>query len=934
MKKLLSKSICSRIIETKKEFEIVNKLQYEQPHIRGKGSKKYITKNFETDKDFINSIYLYINHLIDDFYNKDYFEQNNIGNYLFTIKIFYKLGNFTKNKNLSCNTPEEFKKEIDNLNNNILCDINSFSKDYQLSYELVKSHFLFSFVHIIPPQGIPIFYTKMQTEKINLKLPQKIIAWDIETITQTWNNNLLKDISVSWCSLLEDEVYYFDWENKKDYYLSKCFFNYVANSAYENNVSSLDMFIEYIINESKNYRVKLLGYNSSGFDLFFLLDRIKAIKAINMNYGISRPPSIFSVKNRIYNIKFGNIESVDLYLHLRMSLKIACDSFKTKPQKIETNIVEQIQSTINDKTFWSVKIQQQFEKELKKYNSYDVLCLFSLLSNYWKLYEKLSFTMNIKPHDYLTSSSLINSIFKKLYKKYNIIKPKTREDFNWFKYTQRAGIVNIFGYENYSKKVNNIRIYDMNSQYPYVCLQYEFPCGDYQYKNYNNGEEPDLVNKLGIYYCKTDQKDLHIPISPTRIPIGKNIEKNNWNTQKEINEVPLNTYEIKYLRNVEGRKVNIIEGITFEGKCRFFKDTMEELMMLKIEQDKLLWKKKRGLPSDGYDDVLRNFYKFLLNGQTGTVNQRLYDTEITFDDNLNPHYINKKKQYTNSELEKLYKKLNNVSRPYLGNFIYSLARLELLDVAGKLGKEVIYGDTDSIIITDKGYDMWVNDNILNKKILDTNNYDQIGKFGLMKFEGYYRVGYFINKKVYCCYDRLDYTPRIKCNPICVCNGIMCENCVFKLKGVIKETSYLPINPNYKNISYNIKGYINKWIKNKLTKEIEKLSVSEHNYLIYNGLYDLKIKELTTLFETKIKNKIYNRKFISRTIKDIQLYKLLYKGHCIQTYRNRLKRNIKKDYKIFSVDEIYIVQPNNKPQETLLGVIEKLILSLYRITKLT
>lgn len=791
-------------------------------------------------------------------------------------------------------------------------------------------------------------------KKIDKTLSTKIVAWDIETITQSWNDNILKDISISWCSLLEKEVENYDWENFKDYYLNKVEFSYEPDSAYNKYISSLDIFIEYVCRESKDYKLILIGYNSSAFDCFLLIDRIK--EKFLWQFGLGSNISIFSVKNRIYNIRMKNIECIDLFLHFRMSLMNACKSFNAQPSKIETNIIWDIQDAVNNKSFQQPNIQQQFKEELEKYNKFDVLCLFSLLSNYWKLLNKLQFTKGIKPHNFITSPSLINSVFKKLYKKYNIVKPYTRDDFIAFKKTQRAGTVGIFGYEGYSKYVENIHLYDMTSQYPYVCLKYEFPSGDYIFETFEDEREPDLQNKLGIYYCETDMIDIHIPFAPTRDTVTKDIEKNNWQTQKEIVYVPLITQIINYLRNELKRKVKIVEGWTFESKCYLFKDTMEELMNLKIEQDKLKLCKKYNLNYDGYDEMLRGFYKYMLNGQTGAVNQNLHETEIQFDQNLNTHYINKKKFYLESALEKMYRKTRGVSRPYLGTFIYSLARLELLKIAGSLNKEIIYGDTDSLIITNKGNRIWLKNKELKKRIMPSDNSfkgktkeeimnSNYGEFGLMKYDGNFEKGYFIDKKLYCLNGRKDIEIKNPCNEICVCvcdkcknlnktfrceHILECPNNIFKLKGVIKQTSYTPIKKDFYQVIYfkQLEKFKREYIKEKIKIWDDNLSVEEHNKLIHNNLYNLTKQIMYDEYLKEFEQLVYCEE--RQTIYDVKLYKYLLKGYCIETYRNRLKRNIRSSYKIYSVDEVHITQHNLKPKLTFETAKEclEMILSQY------
>jgi hypothetical protein len=787
----------------------------------------------------------------------------------------------------SSNNPLSNKPNDTTCTSPPLSNINSYSTLTTIRSK-TRKHYVDtdSYSSLTPIASLTPIYSNTRKHYANKDLQLLFCFWDIETGIMRKNNNQLKDISISWFYLIEYELLTFDFYKREKYYKSLCKFNYIPNGIYNEKLSSLDMFIEDLFNISKNYNIKLVGFNSSGFDCLLLLNRIKEKYIINNEIEIKT----FPVKNRIYTFKIGNITSLDLMLHIRMSLFDACNSFNSNPKKIDTDIMERIQKKIDDNTFENKDIQDNFKNELEEYNIHDILCLASLLKNYNEMYSKIELTKDIISYNYLTLPSLINNgIFKRLYIKYDVRPPKNRNDFIEIKKTARGGIVGIMGYSPYSIYIENIYIFDIVSQYPYVCIKYDYPSGDYNFDRFENGKEPDLVNKLGIYYCKVNQSKLHIPLTPKRIKVSSSVEKNIWNTQINEEIAPLTTYGIKYLR-MKKINVQILYGWTWEKKCKMFRDYMCPLANFKIEQDKLEWRKNNNLSYDRYDEYLRNFYKLMLVSATGAVNKKLYETKISFNNKLEPFRVspnidkkrrNDKLEYDIKQLELNYQNTYNLSCPQLATFIYETARIELLKIANELENEVIYCDTDSLFITDRGVDILYNNPKFKNKIARTDIEEKIGEFGKIKFEGKYKGCYFIAKKLYCCFKRFDIPINKYCYPICncpeklykknKCNGGMWWRC----KGVMKDTSYNVIVPQLNN-------------------------------------------------DTKIINS-------SHTIRDINMFKALFYGYSIKTYRKeKLKRDIKRDFKLHSINQVYIIQPNRINNDVNISVLSVLIISLKKI----
>jgi hypothetical protein len=701
------------------------------------------------------------------------------------------------------------------------------------------------------------------------------VFFDIETLIS--NEKILYPLSCVYFILEENELTKYDWNTNKIEYIKRCVFSYNVNYIYTRINNPLSPIIKHILYLSRNNDIQLIGYNSSAFDLFFILDEIKNNTPTN--------PNIFIVKNRIYNMKFNKINSLDLYLHLKMSLIDACKAFKTQPHKLKNkgeNILNTLQIAYNDGSL--IQLSNHLKNKLEKYNKYDVLCLVSLLKNYNELIQSIKSFNNYKVYNYLTLPSMLSAKFKNdIYDKYNILKPYSKKDYLTFKKWQCGGIVGIFGPNGWSKKVSNVYLVDITSQYPYVCLENDFPCGDYKFEFLNGLEIPK--NKLGIYWCIINISSLHIPLIAK---VNKN-KTNNWQTQKEDYEQALTTPEIIYLEK-KGCKVIPLYGYIWMEKCNPFREVMEEISKLKVIQDKIKIKIDKGLPlleGEEYDVVKRGLYKLILNAITGAVNQKIY---------------------------------KNDSRPFLGNYIYAYSRLLLCKVGNELGpKEVLYGDTDSLIITKQGLLNWKNNEEIKTLLVDENN-EKFGEFGLFKCEGFYKEAILIDKKIYCLLNKNACYNCCNC-PIEFINKSECINKNhYRLKGIgvgikyaknIFDSGYAILIINKQSPPTLTSEQIKKQIDKEVKQEIEKYlynfflnSWSEY-FRIYNFYY--------SIYKTQIEEKYFNINNEINNMRDLRIYEDLFNSYILKLkHINMLSRNIKKDYKIKCITKEQIITPN--PQQ--------------------
>jgi hypothetical protein len=760
--------------------------------------------------------------------------------------------------------------------------------------------------------------------KLNIKgkrkkktLPIRLVFFDLETLCH-YTTRLLYPLSNFYFYINEEDFKNFNFEKNKDLYEKNCSFNHNLNYIYTEINNPLNKMINDVLIWSETYEVKLIGYNSSAFDMFFVMDALKS--KLQENFEVRKNCSIFIAKNRIYQLRYRNLKSFDLYLHLRMSLFDACNAFKTNPIKLKEEgekVIDILQKTYENNTLFSY-----FSKELKNlelYNKIDVMCLCSLLKNYNDMINKLKPFKNYKVWDYMSLPSMINNYFQKnIYpeENYDIAKPKNRIDYLNFKSSSCAGIVGLFGKCIYSKKIENVYLLDIVSQYPYVCIEKDFPCGEYTFKIYLDGNEPNLTIKLGIYKCNINTHSLYLPI------VGKKNDNNtnSWNTQKNKNYIRwITTPEINYLRKKECF-VEILEGYTFLKKDKIFKGFMEPIAKKKIKLDR---KGKENL-TEG-ESVLRTLYKLILNATTGAVNQKLYETETIITDDGFVDVINLKINPDYELLEEKY--LNkNVSRPYLGNYIYAYARLLICEVVNEIEEEnkrlgnkescVLYGDTDSVILTELGLKIWKTLNSIKDRICDKDDKEKKGKFGYFICEGFFTNGYLIDKKIYCLYNLNNCYPKCLCKLETVKKGECdCKN-KYRLKGIgqgvdIDKNGYyiIPIKEQNKILNDEIKKALDKecedltlnYIENTLNIEIKeenKIKIFE----LYEKNYYPKMRELESRYFNS-KNRINN-------MRDIQIYELLYNSYQFKAVReNMLDRKVSNNYKIKQITKEILFSPN-------------------------
>lgn len=376
------------------------------------------------------------------------------------------------------------------------------------------------------------------------------------------------------------------------------------------------------------------AHNGGNYDFLFVVDF-----CMNNRITISNMVIIHG-RIGIFKIVYGIKEFIfkDSYLILPHSLKSLTVSFDVPHKKLELD--------------YDIGIK---DKRFDSYITNDIMGLVEVL-NASGLTEKLTIGSN-SMHEFLNNFYL---------KKYSKISNNVHKYDKFFRLSYYGGRVELF--KPYGIDINH---YDINSLYPYVMHEYEYPLIE---KNNFELVEHYYKNKLGIYYCNiTIPKDTQIPLLPYRMnklifPTGK---FNGVYTSAEIEK------SLKL-----GYKIKVNSGAVFHDTDYIFKDFIEKYYDIK----------KNSIGAKRY------IAKLFLNSLYGKFGQhsRIKEYRLV---RLEDIKDSKAHKYTNGYALISSDKFRNRDfiHSEIASFITSYARLTLYSYIEKCGFDnVYYCDTDSV----------------------------------------------------------------------------------------------------------------------------------------------------------------------------------------------------------------------------------------------
>ncbi len=398
--------------------------------------------------------------------------------------------------------------------------------------------------------------------------------------------------------------------------------------------------IEDLVRYALNYRRTLncFMHFGGGFDFLFLIEQFLKQK-IEIIEIIPRGSSLLSMKvkdskNRIHTFK-------DSSALLPFSLKSLTTSFNVPTKKGE----------------WDHKKTRGFSKKLLEYLKSDCIGLYQVIETFYR--DEIVGSSGRAS----TIASQAQKIFQTFLKDPIYSPSETANEF--MREACHGGRTEIF-----KPLGQNLYEYDVNSLYPSVMRDFEFPSGraikTYRYK----------ANKLGIYKC-----EIKVPLN-THLPCIPFKQNKSLIFPKGTFKSTITSAEIDYARKI-GYEIKVLEGYYFSNKSAYFKDFIEFLYDIRLKY-----------PKNTPQNVIA---KLIMNSSYGKFILRLDKSNIVFEPKKGDKIFKELKVGRHNIV--LYErpiKLESFSHSAIGAFILAYARIRMHKLMLPIEKHVYYTDTDSI----------------------------------------------------------------------------------------------------------------------------------------------------------------------------------------------------------------------------------------------
>lgn len=469
-----------------------------------------------------------------------------------------------------------------------------------------------------------------------------------------------------------------------------------------------------------------IAHNGSGYD-FILLHAQMLDK--NNKYLIYPKKELY-VGNKLYSFKYGKITFIDSYRHIAASLSNISKSFGLPISKSYFPYTFYTKHNINyvgpipDKKYFKEHLEDpefhkwydnqtgeyDIDKEMMKYCDTDVEILAQACDKYsiamYKLTDRIPFA-------HMTIGQLSLATYRESYMPIDSIPMLDEKISNFCHLALKGGRVEVF--KTFLENCN-ASYYDVNSLYPTVMLKDYMPGDVVRFVDIADVDHRDLKgfikylddNKycaIAEYNCKYNP-EMYYPVLGVKgdkltFPLGtfKGIE-----TCAELRLA----YKMGYV-------IEIQRYVVFKKRVDLFKDYIEHFYEIKEKCDK---PNKTPEEEIKYNKVMRSCVKLILNNLWGKFAQKDRDSKV---ETLTPEeyyrltdkyhqdpyckifdildYSNDwvMAKHNNGLYNKKYKVAPN--RNYaIACFVTSHARRRLYEISKDINRDLIYQDTDSLII--------------------------------------------------------------------------------------------------------------------------------------------------------------------------------------------------------------------------------------------
>lgn len=244
-----------------------------------------------------------------------------------------------------------------------------------------------------------------------------------------------------------------------------------------------------------------------------------------------------------------------------------------------------------------------------------------------------------------------------------------------------GGRTEIFKLLYYGTEQKPIRCYDVNSLYPFVMSEFEYPG---KFDGFTRIYRPD---KMGFWDAEVEvPEDMHIPPLPAIhpksgklvFPVGR--FRGRWST-----------HELEYAKTLGVKVLSVEKGALFQNHGKIFEEMIADLYS---RRDKA---KKLGHTAE------EQIMKLLMNSTYGKMGLNLDREEIVIDDGsegLSFHseisLVDNISVYLSTKEKRIEKSFSNVA---IAAYVTSYARVHMHKLMWPIRDEVYYTDTDSIFTT-------------------------------------------------------------------------------------------------------------------------------------------------------------------------------------------------------------------------------------------
>lgn len=437
---------------------------------------------------------------------------------------------------------------------------------------------------------------------------------------------------------------------------------------------NMDDFVKFVVRK-KYYNFNIYAHNGGRFDFKFLLESLNNfdfdfhIIDVNGNILQIQIPTQYYKNQKGELLTKNTINFRDSYMLMKDSLHKLSHSFNVPHKKVECNFFDKSKKDYEDKF-------NNWEK-FKEYLEYDTIGLYECIRFFENVIHK--YNANIK----LTIASTSLSIFRNNYLKswiYPInkeiiighllgkdIKINIEDEIRKYYIGGRTEIDKRYG--------EYLFYYDINSLYPYMMYNYEFPISSPLFIL------PEQISKndKGFFMCDIhyDKCKSGLPFLPMKL-FNKNFNKliypiGKWSGLYDIDV-------INYAKKL-GYEINIKYGFIFDYEP-IFKNFINDMYSLRKE-------------NESYNII----FKYIMNSGYGKFAQKretsqiikIKDFELFKDMDIEP-YID------DLGLYKVKKQIDsNHIIPSISSRVTQLAQLELYKWYEKADYDIYMSDTDSFI---------------------------------------------------------------------------------------------------------------------------------------------------------------------------------------------------------------------------------------------